>query len=268
MSDSTGSATPPRDDLATPVAIRTPPRRVVSLVPSLTEAVALTCPEALVAATKWCTHPVDLDVERVRGTKNPNVPRIIELAPDLVLCNKEENRRVDVECLRDAGIPVWVTKIESLDEAMVSLARLCTVALGIGIPTWLSEAESAWAPPPPEPSRAAVIPIWRNPWMVVGRNTFTGDLAHRLGLRLVHADLPDRYPHVTEAELIKGVDIAVLPDEPYVFTESDGPEAFPDIPVALVEGRALTWYGPSLATARAILAAQLARARRPDHPSS
>ncbi|MGO4614514.1 helical backbone metal receptor [Nocardia sp. 2YAB30] len=268
MSDPTGSATLPRDDLATPVALRTPPRRVVSLVPSLTETVALTCPEVLVAATKWCTHPADLQVERVRGTKNPNVRRIIELAPDLVLCNKEENRRVDVERLRDAGIPVWVTKIESIDEAMVSLARLCTVALGVDIPSWLIEAESSWAPPPPEPSRAAVIPIWRNPWMVVGRDTFTGDLARRLGLRLVHADLPDRYPHVTEAELIKGVHIAVLPDEPYVFTESDGPEAFPDIPVALVEGRALTWYGPSLATARAVLAAHLARARRPDQPSS
>jgi hypothetical protein len=135
--------------------------------------------------------------------------------------------------------------------------------LGAGVPAWLAEAESAWAPPPPEPARAAVIPVWRDPWMVVGRNTFTGDIAHRLGLRLVHAVRPDRYPRVTEAELTVGVDLAVLPDEPYVFTEDDGPEAFPDIPVALVEGRALTWYGPSLATARGTLTAQLARAAQP-----
>ncbi|BDT94559.1 ABC transporter substrate-binding protein [Nocardia sputorum] len=260
MAGRSPAARPPRDDLGTPVDLRTPPRRVVSLVPSLTEAVARTCPEVLVAATQWCTHPDDLAVERVRGTKNPDVRRIIELAPDLVLCNKEENRRLDVERLRTAGIPVWVTEIETVEQAMVSLARLCAEALGVDIPAWLTEARSAWAAAPPEPARAAVIPVWRNPWMVVGRNTFTGDIAHRLGLRLVHADRPDRYPRVTEAELIEGVELAVLPDEPYAFTETDGPEAFPDIPVALVEGRALTWYGPSLATARDTLTAQLARA--------
>ncbi len=253
----------PRDDLGTPVELRTPPRRVVSLVPSLTEAVAHSCPDVLVAATQWCTHPADLAVERVRGTKNPDVRRIAELAPDLVLCNKEENRRIDVERLRAAGIPVWVTEIATVDEAIVSLTRLCAEALGIGVPAWLAEAETAWTPTPPAPPRAAVIPIWRNPWMVVGRNTFTGDIACRLGLRLVHADRPDRYPRVSEEELTAGVELAVLPDEPYVFTESDGPDAFPGIPVALVEGRALTWYGPSLATARGTLTAQLARAAEP-----
>ncbi|MGK8520345.1 helical backbone metal receptor [Nocardia asteroides] len=263
MADKSPPAGMPNDDLGTPVNLRAPPRRVVSLVPSLTEAVALTCPEVLVAATQWCTHPADLPVERVRGTKNPDVRRIVELAPDLVLCNKEENRRIDVERLRAAGIPVWVTEIETVDAAMVSLTRLCVEALGAGVPAWLEEARSAWAAPPPEPARAAVIPVWRNPWMVVGRDTFTGDIARRLGLRLVHADRPDRYPRVTEAELTVGVDIAVLPDEPYVFTEFDGPEAFPDIPVALVEGRALTWYGPSLATARGTLTERLVRADRP-----
>ncbi|MFR9753455.1 helical backbone metal receptor [Nocardia sp. 004] len=259
------SAVLPRDDLDVPVDVRAPPRRVVSLVPSLTEAVALTCPDVLVAATRWCTHPAGLAVERVRGTKNPDVRRIIELAPDVVLCNKEENRRIDVERLRAAGIPVWVTKVETVDEAMASLTRICTRVLGVELPSWLRQAESAWEPKAPTPRSAAVIPIWRRPWMVVGRDTFTGDLARRLGLRLVHADRPDRYPRLTEAELTVGIDVAVLPDEPYPFTASDGPEAFPDIPVALVEGRALTWYGPSLATAREVLAAQLAAAR-PAHP--
>ncbi|WP_280407924.1 helical backbone metal receptor [Nocardia brasiliensis] len=250
---------PVRDDLGTVVPL-TEPRRVVSLVPSLTEVVARTRPEILVAATDWCTHPVGLDVERVRGTKNPHVRRIVELAPDLVLCNMEENRRIDVDRLRAAGIPVWVTRIETVDEALASLRRLCTVALGAGVPGWLAEAESVWAAPPPVPLRPAVIPIWRNPWMVVGRNTFTGDLARRLGLHLVHADRSERYPRLAEDELTVGVELAVLPDEPYVFTETDGPEAFPGCDVALVEGRSLTWYGPSLATARNTLTSQLAQA--------
>ncbi|MET7772381.1 helical backbone metal receptor [Nocardia sp. NPDC005366] len=248
------------DDLGFAMTLPAPMRRVVSLVPSLTESVAHTSPDLLVAATEWCTHPRDLDVERVRGTKNPNIRRIVELAPDLVLCNREENRRIDVERLRDAGIAVWVTEIETVDQAIGSLTRLFTLALGVERPHWLAEAESAWAAPPPEPSCDAVIPVWRDPWMVVGRDTFTGDLAARLGLRLVHADRPDRYPRISAEELTEDVSLAVLPDEPYVFTETDGPDAFPGIPVALVSGRDLTWYGPSLVTARATLTDRLARA--------
>ncbi|MEV0763237.1 helical backbone metal receptor [Nocardia sp. NPDC050435] len=248
------------DDLGGKVPLTRPVRRVVSLVPSLTESVALTRPELLVGATEWCTHPADLAVERVRGTKNPNVRRIIELAPDLVLCNQEENRRRDVERLRDAGIPVWVTRIESVDAAFAALTRMFTVALGLERPGWLDAAERAWAAPAPAPARRAVIPIWRDPWMVVGRDTFTADVAARLGLDLVHAAHPDRYPRLTAAELTRDVELAVLPDEPYVFTESDGPDAFPGIPVALVAGRDLTWYGPSLTAARATLSAQLAAA--------
>ncbi|MEV0251978.1 helical backbone metal receptor [Nocardia sp. NPDC050712] len=248
------------DDLDAPVPLTRPVRRVVSLVPSLTESVAHTCPELLVGATEWCTHPADLGVERVRGTKNPDVRRIVELAPDVVLCNQEENRRIDVERLRDAGIPVWVTRIQTVDEAVGSLTRMFAEALGVAVPGWLTEAGKTWATPPTGPARKAVIPIWRNPWMVVGRDTFTADLAGRLGLELVHASHPDRYPRVTDGELTRDVDLAVLPDEPYVFTETDGPDAFPGIPVALVAGRDLTWYGPSLTTARATLTAQLAAA--------
>ncbi|WP_369123287.1 helical backbone metal receptor [Nocardia puris] len=248
------------DDMGTAVRIARPVRRVVSLVPSLTESLAVTCPDLLVAATEWCTHPADLAVERVRGTKNPNVRRIVELAPDLVLCNHEENRKLDVERLREAGIPVWVTVIETLRQAFDSLGRLFADALGVAPPQWLSVAEKSWKETPSAPVRNTVIPVWRDPWMVVGRDTFTGDLARHLGLRLVHADRPDRYPRLTQDELVREVDLAVLPDEPYVFTEDDGPEAFPGIPVALVPGRLLTWYGPSLVTARAELTARIAAA--------
>ncbi len=220
------------------------------MVPSLTEAVAKTCPDRLIGATDWCTHPADLAVERVRGTKNPNISRIVELSPELVLCNQEENRRIDVDRLRAAGVPVWVTKIETVAEAFVSLSRMFREPLGMATPEWLLAAEAAWSGPVPARRRTAVIPIWRNPWMVVGRDTFTGDVARLLGLHLVHANRPERYPQVSEEELTAGVELAVLPDEPYVFSETDGPEAFPGLPVALVPGRLLTWYGPSLVDAR------------------
>jgi ABC-type Fe3+-hydroxamate transport system substrate-binding protein len=254
----------PCDDLGYPVGLARPARRVVSLVPSLTESVAVTRPEALAGATIWCTHPADLDVPRVRGTKNPDLAAITALNPDIVLVNQEENRRVDVERLRAAGITVWVTVIRTLDEAFASLRRMFTVALGWPEPPWLAEAERAWHEPAPAPRVRAAIPIWRDPWMAVGSATFTGDLAARLGLDNVYGHDPERYPHIDLDDLnARGPELIVLPDEPYTFTAADGPEMFPSQRVALVEGRSLTWYGPSLVAARARLARQLAAARLP-----
>jgi hypothetical protein len=253
----------PCDDLGEPVPrlLGGPVGRVVSLVPSLTESVAVTRPDTLVGATDWCTHPAGLAVTRVRGTKNPNLAAITALAPGLVLANQEENRRLDVERLRAAGIPVWVTVIRTVDEAFASLRRMFTVGLGWPSPGWLDAAEQVWHAPPAGPRLRAVIPIWRDPWMAVGSSTFTGDLAARLGLDNVYGGDPARYPRVSLDDMaVRRPDIVVLPDEPYAFSAADGPEAFAGSRVALVEGRSLTWYGPSLLTARARLTDQLAAA--------
>jgi len=245
------------DDLGYPLKLTGPPQRVISLVPSLTEAIADTVPGLLVGATDWCTHPVGLDVPRVRGTKNPNRAAIIDLRPDLVVANREENRRHDVELLREAGIDVWVTEIETVDAALRSLRRLFTDVLAVPEPGWLTSAAGQWAQPPPLPPLRTIVPIWRDPWMVVGARTFTGDLLTRLGLAHAFAGSPDRYPRLELAELTAaGAELVILPDEPYCFTATDGPEAFagPEAlagpAVALVPGRSLTWYGPSLASTR------------------
>jgi hypothetical protein len=98
--------------------------------------------------------------------------------------------------------------------------------------------------------------------MAVGRDTFTGDVLARLGVEHVLADDPQRYPEVDLdrlAERIGGYDLVVLPDEPYRFTAEDGPEAFPGVACALVPGRLLTWYGPSLVEAARDLPGLLAR---------
>src|SRR3981081_53962 len=121
-----------RDDLGHPVELPGPACRVVSLVPSLTEAVAVSAPGLLTGATDWCTHPAGLTVTRVRGTKNPERAAIIALAPDLVIANREENRKLDVVRLRDAGLAVWVTVIESVPEAMASLRRAAPRPPGLG----------------------------------------------------------------------------------------------------------------------------------------
>ena len=246
-----------RDDLGVELELPDEVRRVVCLVPSLTEAIATSVPGLLVGATDWCTHPGDLDVTRVRGTKNPDRGAIAALAPDLVVANREENRQLDVARLRAAGIAVWVTVIESVDEALASMRRLFVDALGSEVPRWLVEATDRWAEPPRWDRRVAV-PVWRDPWLVVGSRTFTGDLCARLGLHNVCHDSPDRYPATTPAEILAlAPDLVLLPDEPYLFTATDGPEVFGRTPCALVEGRSLTWYGPSLLTAADVLRRQI-----------
>lgn len=260
-------ADPGADDLGTPVALPARVHRVVSLVPSLTEAVAATGPDLLVGATDWCHHPADLDVPRVGGTKWPRLDDVTALAPDLVLANAEENRLEDVAALRERGTAVWVTGPVDVPTALASLRR-ALAACGLDRPGWLAEAERVWAAPAPATRRRALVPVWRRPWMAVGAGTFTGDVLARLGVDNVLASGAERYPRVDPAALrgdgaLPPYDLVVLPDEPYLFTADDGPEAFPDVPAALVSGRHLTWYGPSLVEARDLLTAQLAAALPP-----
>nr|WP_189169363.1 helical backbone metal receptor [Pilimelia anulata] len=238
--------------------MRGAPRRVVSLVPSLTEAVAEGAADLLAGATDYCTHPAGLAVARVGGSKYPSVPDILAARPDLVLANVEENRAEDVAALRAAGVPVWVTYPRTVPAALDSLARLYA-ALARPAPPWLAAAAAAWADPPAVPATAVAVPVWRKPWVVLGGDTFAGDVLARLGARNVHAGAAERYPRPPLPGVRGGAALMVLPDEPYRFTAADGPEAFPGVPCALLSGRHLTWYGPSLAEAPALLAAQLGR---------
>ncbi|MFJ4921580.1 helical backbone metal receptor [Streptomyces sp. NPDC088725] len=235
--------------------------RVVSLVPSLTEAIAVSAPGLLVGATDWCVRPAGLDVVRIGGTKNPDAEAITALRPDLVVANEEENRAPDLDALRARGIEVLVTEVRTLDQAFTELARVLVAGCGLAArPRWLDDARDAWQSPPPSPygERTAVVPIWRRPWMVLGRDTFAGDLLARLGVHNLYAAHPERYPRIPLDELTAaGAELVVLPDEPYRFTAGDGPEAFPGLPAALVDGRFLTWYGPSLVRAPAALRAAL-----------
>jgi ABC-type Fe3+-hydroxamate transport system substrate-binding protein len=258
-----------RDDLGRTVTVPGEVRRIVSLVPSLTETVAKSgAAHRLVGITEWCTHPPDVvaGIARVGGTKSPDVDAIVALAPDLVLTNEEENREEDVDALVAAGLSVWVTNPRTVQEGLTSIGRLlgvCGLSVARG---WWRDAVSEW--PLSEPAvdrRRAFVPIWRKPWMALGTNTFAGDLLSRLGVDNVLAEHHERYPKVDLDEVrALGVDLVVLPDEPYAFGPADAAEfAGWGVPVALVSGRHLTWYGPSLVEARAVLTAQLAAATLP-----
>jgi ABC-type Fe3+-hydroxamate transport system substrate-binding protein len=255
------------DDLGRDVEPGRPVRRVVSLVPSLSESISVTAPGLLVGATDWCSHPAGLDVARIGGTKNPRIDDIVELAPDLVVANEEENRAPDIAALTERGIAVWVTAPTTVAEAVASLDRMLRDGCGLDRPQWLDQADAAWREPVEQQTVAVVAPIWRRPWMWLGRDTFAGDVLANLGRSNLLSEHPERYPTIDVHELTEryAPQCVVLPDEPYAFSWDDGPEAFRDlaVPVACVSGRHLTWYGPSLVEARGVLLEQLAAARLP-----
>lgn len=248
------------DDLGAPVPLTGAPSRVVSLVPSLTEAVETTAPGLLVGATDYCTHPPSLAVARVGGSKYPTVDAVLDLRPDLVIANAEENRPEDVAALRAAGVAVWVTEAPATVPAgLASTRRLLVDGLRVPEPAWLAEAERLWAEPTPVWA-SAVVPVWRKPWVVLGRDTFAGDVLLRLGVANAYADHAERYPRPPLAELQEtAADLVILPDEPYEFTAEDGPQFFPGKRPVLVVGRYLTWYGPSLVDARRVLSEAVGR---------
>ncbi|MGH3434262.1 MAG: helical backbone metal receptor, partial [Thermocrispum sp.] len=180
----------------------------------------------------------------------------------LVLANSEENRPEDVERLRADGIPVWVMDAPaSVPAALGSLRRLLTQAFGLTEPAWLCEAEELWSHTVTA-TVTAIIPVWRKPWVVLGRDTFGGDVLRRLGCANAYAGHAERYPRPKLDELratfgAGEATVLVLPDEPWEFTDDDGPEAFPGIRYVLVSGRYLTWYGPSLVQAHSALSSAL-----------
>ncbi len=263
------------DDLGGVLTLPDRPSRVISLVPSLTEAVALSVPGVLIGVTDWCTHPADLDAQgvvRLGGTKNPNLDAIADLGADLVIANEEENREPDLAELRRRGVPLYVTDIRTVDQALSSIDRLLRLFVqdehdGEVDIAWLDEADAAWADPPQYPPTPgggrprAIVPIWRRPWMALGSDTYAGDVLRRLGIDNLLAESPERYPRFDPADPALGdPDLVVLPDEPYAFSATDGPEAFGQRPCALVDGRSLTWYGPAMVQAPGRLAAALAAA--------
>ncbi|MEM9951969.1 MAG: helical backbone metal receptor [Chloroflexota bacterium] len=268
--------------------IENAPRTVVSLVPSITESLFdLNLGEYLIGRTDYCIYPEGA-VERVPtigGTKNPDIERIIAMRPELVFANAEENRKEDVEKLRDADIPVWVsmpTKVADVftllwnimylfdETSMVARVRLIEQIYDRLVS--MGEARSDDLP-------TVFVPIWYDPLMTANAETYLHDLLLVCGGMNVFADrqrqfplkadlgqqdpnpTPEgrdtRYPRVTFEEVeSKKPDIILLPSEPFQFTEEHIPIfAQLDVPASknnrihLVDGSWLTWHGTRLAYA-------------------
>jgi ABC-type Fe3+-hydroxamate transport system substrate-binding protein len=266
------------------------PRRVVSLVPSVTESLFdLDLGDRLIAVTDYCVRPEDKvsALTRVGGTKNPDVRRILELQPDLVIMNREENRREDADVLRAAGIPIWDTYPRTVREAIDLLWHIMDVFEHGSMTERVRSIEITYEITlkymTAHRSVRTFCPIWRDPLMTFNSDTYMHDLLHTIGAENVFADRDrrfplaadlgtaealsaddprvverdTRYPRITLDEVIAAQpELILLPSEPYEFTESDAAEyARLDIPAAknghihCVDGSLLSWHGTRLAYA-------------------
>jgi ABC-type Fe3+-hydroxamate transport system substrate-binding protein len=219
---------------------------VVSLVPSATETLRAWGVDP-VACTRFCEQP---DLPTVGGTKNPDVAAIVALAPDLVVLDAEENRREDHDALVAAGLAVHALAIRSLADLDRQLPELAAAVGATGTPGALG------APAPP--TVTAVVPIWRRPWMVLGRPTYGASLLAHLGVAVVPADAGP-YPERDLADLAaRRPDVVLVPSEPYAFGEAHLAELAALAPTVRVDGRDLFWWGARTPAARRRLADQLA----------
>jgi ABC-type Fe3+-hydroxamate transport system substrate-binding protein len=242
--------------------------RVVSLVPSITETL-LAWRVHVVACTRFCEQP---SLPHVGGTKDPDIAAIVQLAPDVVVVDREENRREDAEALVAAGVAVHVTHVVHIDDVAPMLRELAEVVRAD--PTAIASADHEAADRSVEStggaggSPSAFVPIWRRPTMSINGATYASTVLARLGVRNVLADHADVYPTVDLVEVAAlQPDLVLLPSEPYPFAPRHVAEyqrAVPGSRVLLIDGQDLFWWGVRTAPALQRLRAAL---RGPTPPS-
>jgi ABC-type Fe3+-hydroxamate transport system substrate-binding protein len=252
------------------VVLPAPPRRIVSLIPSITEILfALGAGSSVAGCTVYCTEPPDgvATKTRVGGEKNPKLDVIRELGADLVVANIEENVREHVETLRSWGIPVYVTYPRTVADGIRLVGELGAVVglpergreMAAALDAALGEVRSACEG---KPARRVFYAIWRQPWMTVNRDTYAHDMLALCGGGNVFGQAATRYPEVTLPDVARAApEIILLPDEPYRFRRAHLADfdAHPDIPavrdrrIHLVDGKLATWYGPRIAEALRVL---------------
>ena len=224
-------------------------KTIVSLVPSLTELLFdLGLGDRVIGRTRFCTHPKEKikKIPVIGGTKNPNLEKIRGLNPDVIIANKEENRREDVEELQK-DFEVMVTEIDTIEEALFAIHDIgWTFGVQEKGKKWIKSIQKEMDRVPDEPPMTAAYFIWRDPWMSVGKDTYIHSVMKHWNLENVYAD-KSRYPKTTLYELsLKKPELILLSSEPYPFKEKHIKEVR-DIcrgsNIVLVNGEWFSWYG-------------------------
>ncbi|HET8886545.1 MAG TPA: helical backbone metal receptor [Salinimicrobium sp.] len=233
------------------------PQRIVSLVPSQTELlVDLGLRDKIVGVTKFCVHPHDLQKEKmvVGGTKTVHFDKIKKLNPDIVLCNKEENTKEMVLELEKIA-PVHVSDVKNIDDTFDLIQQYGKIfqveknasKLIEKIKTAFSDFEKFIQQ---KESKSVAYFIWKDPWMLAGKNTFINYLLRMNRFENVFSNLENRYPEVNLSEIAeKNPQLILLSSEPFPFKEKHVIELqskFPDSEVKTVDGEFFSWYGSRL----------------------
>lgn len=248
------------DQLNRKLEINIPPKRIVSLVPSQTELlVDLGLRDKVVGVTKFCVHPKDLRENKkvVGGTKKVHVGRIRKLAPEIILCNKEENTSQMVEELEEIA-PVHVSDVKDIDDSIELIREYGEIfkvqenASKIAANILDSRDDFIGLVKNGSPRKVAYF-IWKKPWMVVGKDTFIDHLLRLNNFENIFSFEKSRYPEIVLEDLKKkNPDLVFLSSEPFPFKEEDK-EAFKNVVrkdcIHLVDGEYFSWYGSRLVAA-------------------
>jgi ABC-type Fe3+-hydroxamate transport system substrate-binding protein len=228
------------------------PKRIISVVPSQTELLFyLGLDQEVIAITKFCIYPENKfkSTIKIGGTKQLDIAKIKALKPDLVIANKEENERSQIEELA-TFCPVWISDIYDLDGAVDMIERV-GVLVGRGEEakdlSQLIQQRFNTLSATPLNLRAAYF-IWRKPYMVAGKKTFIDSMLKKCGL--TNAFDTERYPEVDATTLADAKpDVILLSSEPYPFKEKHIAEfkaILPSATIKLVDGELFSWYGSRL----------------------
>ena len=225
--------------------------RIVSLVPSITESLfdfGLTEME-VVGRTKFCIHPKTLitKVPVIGGTKNLNLDKIKALKPDLIIANKEENEKLQIEEL-GKYFEIWLTNIENLQDNQNFLTELGTLLNKQELALNFNEKINVIFDSSKElsPKKVAYL-IWKNPYMTVGSDTFIHEIIEKIGFTNLFKD-SKRYPEISVNQM-KEAEYVFLSSEPFPFQQKHIDELqkeLPDSKIILVDGEAFSWYGTHL----------------------
>jgi ABC-type Fe3+-hydroxamate transport system substrate-binding protein len=225
------------------------PKRIVSVVPSQTELLFdLGLSNEILGITKFCIHPKEICKTKaiVGGTKNLNLEKIISLQPDLIIANKEENVKEQIELLSEK-IPVWLTDVNNYDEALQMIADLGKITQtsekANSIKQSIDEQLSA---PIFNKKRKAVYLIWKSPFMTIGGDTFIDSMMHKAGFENTFHHLT-RYPEIEIENIAKSdCEFVLLSSEPYPFAQKHVDEmqaSLPNKKIIIVDGEMFSWYG-------------------------
>jgi ABC-type Fe3+-hydroxamate transport system substrate-binding protein len=213
--------------------------RVVSLVPSVTETLLAWGIEP-VGVTRFCEQGNRFP--SIGGTKDPKLDEIVALRPDLVVVCDQENRLEDAAALESKGIAVHAIHCTDVDHVGPEMVRL---ASSVDADRALGEACAVDHRVNCATSRVrAYVPIWKRPWMALGADTYGASLLRAVGIGGIDADGDGRYPEIDlETARIRGAQLVIAPDEPYVFGERNRAELESVAPVVFVSGKDLFWWG-------------------------